>query len=145
MFFPPPQTKKSITSHLCTVSDFAIEMFDVLDAINYQSYNDFVLRVGEWPEAQTSQDLLTSFCTGRHGEARSRKFAGKMPQSERVSSRKPVTWSSGSIVLGILWRACDRRSRWIPEKPGVHSAILSAETNQNSNMYRSKTFRAACF
>ncbi|XP_053734678.1 adenylate cyclase type 1-like [Synchiropus splendidus] len=38
--------KKSITSHLCTVSDFAIEMFDVLDAINYQSYNDFVLRVG---------------------------------------------------------------------------------------------------
>ncbi|XP_029004908.3 adenylate cyclase type 1-like [Betta splendens] len=40
------KTKKSITSHLCTVSDFAIEMFDVLDAINYQSYNDFVLRVG---------------------------------------------------------------------------------------------------
>ncbi|RVE73709.1 hypothetical protein OJAV_G00033840 [Oryzias javanicus] len=38
--------KKSITSHLCTVSDFAIDMFDVLDAINYQSYNDFVLRVG---------------------------------------------------------------------------------------------------
>ncbi|XP_039984404.1 adenylate cyclase type 1-like [Xiphias gladius] len=40
------KAKKSITSHLCTVSDFAIEMFDVLDAINYQSYNDFVLRVG---------------------------------------------------------------------------------------------------
>uniref|UniRef100_A0A3Q2W7N1 Adenylate cyclase type 1 n=1 Tax=Haplochromis burtoni TaxID=8153 RepID=A0A3Q2W7N1_HAPBU len=40
------KVKKSITSHLCTVSDFAIEMFDVLDAINYQSYNDFVLRVG---------------------------------------------------------------------------------------------------
>ncbi|XP_054645620.1 adenylate cyclase type 1 isoform X1 [Dunckerocampus dactyliophorus] len=40
------QAKKSITSHVCTVSDFAIEMFDVLDAINYQSYNDFVLRVG---------------------------------------------------------------------------------------------------
>ncbi|XP_056270668.1 adenylate cyclase type 1 isoform X2 [Pseudoliparis swirei] len=38
--------KKSVTSHLCTVSDFAIDMFDVLDAINYQSYNDFVLRVG---------------------------------------------------------------------------------------------------
>ncbi|XP_061739752.1 adenylate cyclase type 1 [Nerophis ophidion] len=37
---------KSITSHVCTVSDFAIEMFDVLDVINYQSYNDFVLRVG---------------------------------------------------------------------------------------------------
>nr|XP_020457594.1 adenylate cyclase type 1-like isoform X2 [Monopterus albus] len=40
------KAKKSITSHLCTVSDFAIEMFNVLDAINYQSYNDFVLRVG---------------------------------------------------------------------------------------------------
>lgn len=39
--------KKSISAHLCTVADFAIEMFDVLDAINYQSYNDFVLRVGE--------------------------------------------------------------------------------------------------
>ena len=45
--FSDSQVKKSITSHLCTVSDFAIEMFDVLDAINYQSYNDFVLRVGE--------------------------------------------------------------------------------------------------
>uniref|UniRef100_A0A3Q0RSG1 Adenylate cyclase type 1 n=1 Tax=Amphilophus citrinellus TaxID=61819 RepID=A0A3Q0RSG1_AMPCI len=42
----PTTSKRSITSHLCTVSDFAIEMFDVLDAINYQSYNDFVLRVG---------------------------------------------------------------------------------------------------
>ncbi|XP_035267967.1 adenylate cyclase type 1 isoform X1 [Anguilla anguilla] len=40
------QAKKSVSSHLCTVADFAIEMFDVLDAINYQSYNDFVLRVG---------------------------------------------------------------------------------------------------
>ncbi|KAM8874066.1 adenylate cyclase type 1-like isoform 2-T2 [Spinachia spinachia] len=40
------KAKKSITSHLCTVSNFAIDMFDVLDAINYQSYNDFVLRVG---------------------------------------------------------------------------------------------------
>ncbi|KAM6939386.1 adenylate cyclase type 1 isoform 2-T2 [Lycodopsis pacificus] len=40
------KAKKSITSHVCTVADFAIDMFDVLDAINYQSYNDFVLRVG---------------------------------------------------------------------------------------------------
>ncbi|XP_077572828.1 adenylate cyclase type 1 isoform X3 [Stigmatopora nigra] len=40
------KAKNSIISHLCTVADFAIEMFDVLDAINYQSYNDFVLRVG---------------------------------------------------------------------------------------------------
>ncbi|KAM6962729.1 adenylate cyclase type 1 [Aplochiton taeniatus] len=40
------KAKKSVSSHLCTVADFAIEMFDVLDAINYQSYNDFVLRVG---------------------------------------------------------------------------------------------------
>ncbi|XP_049577922.1 adenylate cyclase type 1 isoform X2 [Syngnathus scovelli] len=43
---PTTGSKNSITSHLCTVADFAIEMFDVLDAINYQSYNDFVLRVG---------------------------------------------------------------------------------------------------
>ncbi|XP_039209866.1 adenylate cyclase type 1 isoform X3 [Crotalus tigris] len=40
------KTKKSIYFHLSTLADFAIEMFDVLDEINYQSYNDFVLRVG---------------------------------------------------------------------------------------------------
>ncbi len=45
--FLSEQVKKSISEHLCTVADFANEMFDVLDAINYQSYNDFVLRVGE--------------------------------------------------------------------------------------------------
>uniref|UniRef100_A0A4W5QEG7 adenylate cyclase n=1 Tax=Hucho hucho TaxID=62062 RepID=A0A4W5QEG7_9TELE len=39
------KAKKSTSSHLCTVADFAVEMYDVLDAINYQSYNDFVLRV----------------------------------------------------------------------------------------------------
>ena len=43
------QAKKGISSHLSTLADFAIEMFDVLDEINYQSYNDFVLRVGMWP------------------------------------------------------------------------------------------------
>ncbi|XP_023671291.2 adenylate cyclase type 1-like isoform X2 [Paramormyrops kingsleyae] len=40
------KAKKSTLLHLSTVADFAIEMFDVLDEINYQSYNDFVLRVG---------------------------------------------------------------------------------------------------
>uniref|UniRef100_A0A8I4A4W8 Adenylate cyclase type 1 n=1 Tax=Callithrix jacchus TaxID=9483 RepID=A0A8I4A4W8_CALJA len=40
------KAKKSISSHLSTLADFAIEMFSVLDEINYQSYNDFVLRVG---------------------------------------------------------------------------------------------------
>ncbi|MGH0143185.1 UNVERIFIED_CONTAM: hypothetical protein FKN15_019135 [Acipenser sinensis] len=40
------EAKKSIYTHLSTVADFAIEMFNVLDEINYQSYNDFVLRVG---------------------------------------------------------------------------------------------------
>ncbi|KAL2097271.1 hypothetical protein ACEWY4_006478 [Coilia grayii] len=40
------KTKKSAATHVSTVADFAIEMFDVLDEINYQSYNDFVLRVG---------------------------------------------------------------------------------------------------
>ncbi|XP_059253136.1 adenylate cyclase type 1 isoform X1 [Mustela nigripes] len=40
------KAKKCISSQLSTLADFAIEMFDVLDEINYQSYNDFVLRVG---------------------------------------------------------------------------------------------------
>ncbi|XP_030630679.1 adenylate cyclase type 1b [Chanos chanos] len=40
------KAKKSTAAHLSTIADFAIEMFDVLDEINYQSYNDFVLRVG---------------------------------------------------------------------------------------------------
>uniref|UniRef100_A0A5F9D9V4 adenylate cyclase n=1 Tax=Oryctolagus cuniculus TaxID=9986 RepID=A0A5F9D9V4_RABIT len=40
------RAKKSISCHLSALADFAIEMFDVLDEINYQSYNDFVLRVG---------------------------------------------------------------------------------------------------
>ncbi|XP_016386078.1 adenylate cyclase type 1b [Sinocyclocheilus rhinocerous] len=40
------KAKKSPAEHLSTIADFAIEMFDVLDEINYQSYNDFVLRVG---------------------------------------------------------------------------------------------------
>ena len=43
------QAKKGISSHLSTLAVFALEMFDVLDEINYQSYNDFVLRVGMWP------------------------------------------------------------------------------------------------
>uniref|UniRef100_A0A7N5ZR36 adenylate cyclase n=1 Tax=Anabas testudineus TaxID=64144 RepID=A0A7N5ZR36_ANATE len=38
--------KKSVYDHLSTIADYAIEMFDVLDEINYQSYNEFVLRVG---------------------------------------------------------------------------------------------------
>uniref|UniRef100_A0A672JZ23 adenylate cyclase n=1 Tax=Sinocyclocheilus grahami TaxID=75366 RepID=A0A672JZ23_SINGR len=40
------KAKRSPAEHLSTIADFAIEMFDVLDEINYQSYNDFVLRVG---------------------------------------------------------------------------------------------------
>ncbi|XP_054622500.1 adenylate cyclase type 1-like isoform X3 [Dunckerocampus dactyliophorus] len=40
------KAKKSISDHLSTIADYAIEMFDVLDEINYQSYNEFVLRVG---------------------------------------------------------------------------------------------------
>ncbi|KAM3866214.1 adenylate cyclase type 1-like [Diretmus argenteus] len=40
------KAKKSTYDHLSTIADYAIEMFDVLDEINYQSYNDFVLRVG---------------------------------------------------------------------------------------------------
>uniref|UniRef100_A0A674P1W6 Adenylate cyclase type 1 n=1 Tax=Takifugu rubripes TaxID=31033 RepID=A0A674P1W6_TAKRU len=40
------KVKKSVYDHLSTIADYAIEMFDVLDEINYQSYNEFVLRVG---------------------------------------------------------------------------------------------------
>ncbi|XP_073727840.1 adenylate cyclase type 1b [Misgurnus anguillicaudatus] len=40
------KAKKSTAVHLSTIADYAIEMFDILDEINYQSYNDFVLRVG---------------------------------------------------------------------------------------------------
>ncbi|CAK6434792.1 unnamed protein product [Pipistrellus nathusii] len=40
------KAKRSVTSHLGTLADFALEMFHVLDEINYQSYNEFVLRVG---------------------------------------------------------------------------------------------------
>uniref|UniRef100_A0A3P8QQ10 Adenylate cyclase type 1 n=1 Tax=Astatotilapia calliptera TaxID=8154 RepID=A0A3P8QQ10_ASTCA len=39
------KNKKSVYDHLSTIADYAIEMFDVLDEINYQSYNEFVLRV----------------------------------------------------------------------------------------------------
>lgn len=44
----PLQNKKSVYDHLSTIADYAIEMFDVLDEINYQSYNEFVLRVGKY-------------------------------------------------------------------------------------------------
>ncbi|XP_028283291.1 adenylate cyclase type 1-like [Parambassis ranga] len=40
------KAKKTGYDHLSTIADYAIEMFDVLDEINYQSYNEFVLRVG---------------------------------------------------------------------------------------------------
>ncbi|XP_033994173.1 adenylate cyclase type 1-like isoform X2 [Trematomus bernacchii] len=45
---PPVADKEKISvyDHLSTIADYAIEMFDVLDEINYQSYNEFVLRVG---------------------------------------------------------------------------------------------------
>lgn len=54
------QAKKSISSHLGTLADFAIEMFDVLDEINYQSYNDFVLRVGTWPPPSRTRSGLAA-------------------------------------------------------------------------------------
>lgn len=57
------QAKKCISSHLSTLADFAIEMFDVLDEINYQSYNDFVLRVGMWQQAIPSLGPAHPFST----------------------------------------------------------------------------------
>lgn len=50
------QVKKSISTHLSTIADFAIEMFDVLDEINYQSYNDFILRVGKLQHTADSSE-----------------------------------------------------------------------------------------
>ena len=38
-------------------------MFDVLDEINYQSYNDFVLRVGMWRQAIPSLGPAHPFST----------------------------------------------------------------------------------
>lgn len=55
-----PQVKKSVYDHLSTIADYAIEMFDVLDEINYQSYNEFVLRVGASAFASRAADV-TSF------------------------------------------------------------------------------------
>ncbi|XP_036183085.1 adenylate cyclase type 1 [Myotis myotis] len=40
------KAKRCVSAHLGALADFALEMFHVLDEINYQSYNDFVLRVG---------------------------------------------------------------------------------------------------
>uniref|UniRef100_A0A8C7YJ69 adenylate cyclase n=1 Tax=Oryzias sinensis TaxID=183150 RepID=A0A8C7YJ69_9TELE len=44
-------------------SDYAIEMFDVLDEINYQSYNEFVLRVGKSRPSNASGHLHCCFFT----------------------------------------------------------------------------------
>uniref|UniRef100_A0A8C4QGZ1 Adenylate cyclase type 1 n=1 Tax=Eptatretus burgeri TaxID=7764 RepID=A0A8C4QGZ1_EPTBU len=40
------KTRRSIYSHLSCLADFSKEMFQVVDEINYQSYNEFVLRIG---------------------------------------------------------------------------------------------------
>lgn len=53
------QAKKSIYDHLSTIADYAIEMFDVLDEINYQSYNEFVLRVGTSMHAYQRQHTVS--------------------------------------------------------------------------------------
>uniref|UniRef100_UPI00358DF400 adenylate cyclase type 1 n=1 Tax=Myxine glutinosa TaxID=7769 RepID=UPI00358DF400 len=43
---PGSKTRRSIYSHLSCLADFSMEMFQVVDEINYQSYNEFVLRIG---------------------------------------------------------------------------------------------------
>lgn len=109
MCFCGSQVKKSITSHLCTVSDFAIEMFDVLDAINYQSYNDFVLRVGEWKDTQhmhthiqTLVSELLTYCTGHHLRSVPVSLEGNASQKEHSlqEARHRETWSSGFHCVG---------------------------------------------
>ncbi|CAL8279803.1 unnamed protein product [Lota lota] len=46
----PPRPEKSVYDHLSTIVDYSIEMIDVLDEINYQSYNGFVPDVGAYME-----------------------------------------------------------------------------------------------
>lgn len=113
--------KKSIAAHLCTVSDFAIDMFDVLDAINYQSYNDFVLRVGEWDPPRVRRNL-------RHRRRRS------LPVSwEEMRHTKRPGWPPGSASEPGLkfWAplcrvSCSGSACLMAAWPGVHSSILSA-------------------
>lgn len=64
------QAKRCISSHLGTLADFALEMFHVLDEINYQSYNDFVLRVGRWPQS-SAVPTTPRGCRARASERRS--------------------------------------------------------------------------
>lgn len=58
------------------------------------------------------------------------KFWGKCITERALLCRKLVTARPevlGSIVLGILWGACNRSPCLIPAQPGVHNAILSAD------------------
>lgn len=107
------QVKKSITTHLCTVSDFAIDMFDVLDAINYQSYNDFVLRVGECRDSHINtgaanlwRGLASALTAGKFR----RKCITETPHWPLGSSSQlglkfwaPLCWvSCGELAAGAL-------------------------------------------
>lgn len=84
------QAKKSIAAHLCTVSDFAVNMFDVLDAINYQSYNDFVLRVGEFRDPRRRRRTVAG------------ELGGKRATQKAAPASRKLVRVLGSIVLGIL-------------------------------------------
>lgn len=85
------QAKKCISAHLSTLADFAIEMFDVLDEINYQSYNDFVLRVGMWPLVLSLGPAPPSLPAGS---------LGPIPRSRGQEARPPGLTGGG-------WRGLD--------------------------------------
>lgn len=115
------QAKKSVYDHLSTIADYAIEMFDVLDEINYQSYNEFVLRVGPsmshraktciwlvpyltlWRRVLHRHQRRAGGCRGDRGAATSIWHLGKHSQcgeqdGQHWSTRKDTgikfTWTS---------------------------------------------------
>ncbi|XP_076974786.1 adenylate cyclase type 1 isoform X2 [Tamandua tetradactyla] len=77
------KAKKSISSHLSTLADFAMEMFDVLDEINYQSYNDFVLRVGDGGSPSAPEKVQLPICVPRKSQRQGeRRNADLLPRGK---------------------------------------------------------------
>ncbi|XP_019482111.1 PREDICTED: adenylate cyclase type 1 [Hipposideros armiger] len=94
------KAKKCISAHLSTLADFAIEMFDVLDEINYQSYNDFVLRVGMWRPAFPARGLQ-GLATWAHPLGAS--HGGCTPQAEEErDDMERVKLDNKRILFNLL-------------------------------------------
>lgn len=105
------QAKKSVSSHLGTLADFAIEMFGVLDDINRQSYNDFVLRVGTCPPLS---------CCGWAGSASRHRPRGR---------GQGALMGEGDPIRGAAWGRRDG----CPWKWGVRAVALEAFRSGSPN------------